>query len=851
MSDKRATRTREGIQNFLNTRKADSPFLLSRYSVDLETQLMCSSDGVPGENGHFSDPKTNEVWSNKRWPFKAGTDPNYSDPPLEFSPAKRVEAVGCTWWDYIAKKSVAVGIDIDTEEGHAITTNTNSKSDIVSLVDRLKVLDYVTIVRSTGGKGLHVYVFFDPDNLPDAMNHHEHTIVARKTLKLIGQDIDYDLSKQTDCVGSVFWIWSQRSPEGHKGFSLIKEGKYLDATRLAAITLPAPSIRGGDGADFESVDLDDDHKRIIEAIQCQPYYFNYRADLNLIHTHTCAIAAAIKAGLKVRGDYHTNSRGDEPNSPNCFMAPQRGGVFRIVRFGQSRHEKGWKWINEKNFCFFNDALSPQEILSRNAEKFSQGKYFLTPEGAAEVANLLGKPLAHPAPSDVWAVLTDDGIDMLSKTGASGWVKTGETHKVALDVDLSEFGSFEDRVMRQCDDVVRYVIQDGNIRGWFHKLSDGSWLEHANYSEIDCVTKGMFKEYERYARELMTTNPWTLTSVPFEQEYPGKRLWNRNAPQLKVVPTVSGGDHPHYDMILEHIGSDLDHAVSKSEWCRKGNIQSGADYLLCWVAALVHHVDQPLPYVFLGGPQDSGKSVFAEMLSYLFTHGVEAAARALTSDFNGELEGCFLAVIEEKDLADKRHNAYAKIKEWVTGRTLAIRRLYQQQFTTKNYLHFVQMANSTTHLPMEDGDTRIVAIDVPALKSPVPKEVMEEALEREAPRFARTILNTVVPKPIDRLRIPTLRTKTKDLMERRAMTTVMAMCKEKLFSCTGRKVEIPVWYEAYEKYCKARGASPDASYAAYHELMQRSDRYKLDKIGGKDYILNVSLDEKARPKGKAL
>lgn len=845
------TRTREAIDTFLRNRTDDSPFLVPRYSSDLETQVMTTTEGEPGD-----DPGTytadGEVWGNKRWPYQAGTDPNYSDPQITFSPAARVERVGTTWWDYVQRRSVAVGIDIDSVEGHAETTTTNEASDIDTIIKRLKSLDYVTIVRSTGGKGLHVYVFFDPAHLPEAKNHHEHTIVARKTLELISQEINYPLKDHVDCVGSVFWIWSKSSPAGHPGFSVVKEGAYLDASRLGAINLPTPSVRGGSNTDFEKVELDAEHRRVIEAISREPYYFNIRSDMNLIHTHTCAIRDAIEHGLTVRGTFVTNSRGDDPQTANCFMAPAAGGVFRVFRFGQAQHEPQWEFKNGKNYCFLNDELSIEELLSRKSDKFRAGVYHLTPSAASEVAEfLLGEPVTEVFPDDVKAVNVPGGVEFQSKKdGGAGWEKCGELYKRTV-LTTRQAGSHRDRLLRDADESVRFVTQDGKPRGWYHRLASGEWLQHRGYSDLSCVVSNMFGEFAQKAHELMMANPWEMVCLPFEEEYPGDRRWNRGAPQLAVTPADSGGDHPHFDMILEHIGTDLDEAVQTSEWCRKGSILSGADYLRSWLTCLIKHTDQPLPYLFLVGPQNSGKSIFHESARYLFTGGVTSANSALTSGFNAELAGCFLVYVEERDLNDKRLGAYERIKEWVTGRDLLIQEKYQTPYMTPNFLHFVQMANNTSHLPLEDGDTRIVAVDVPALTKPVPKAIMERHLREEAPRFLRTLLNTEIPPPVDRLRIPALRTETKTLMERRAMSPLMAYAKEKVFTCPGHKIEFPKFYEKFKAFGKSHGTEADAEFAVFQEIMLRSDRFTLGTRAGKTYLLNVTLDPKAKPKDRPL
>lgn len=838
------TRTREAITNFLANRKEDSPFLLSRYNTSLESQIMTSTDGDKDEDtGKYVDPDTGETWGNIRWPYQAGTDPTYNDPNITFSPAARVDRLGTTWWDFERKRSVAVGIDIDSIDGHAATTTTNNSQDIDNIVEKLSALDYVTIVRSTGGKGLHVYVFFDPANQPEAKNHHEHTIVARKTLQLISDEIGYNLKAHVDCVGSVFWIWAKKSPAGHDGFSLVKEGGFLDGNRLATIKLPQPSVRGKGMVDFETVDLDDEHLRILEAIQEQPFYFNIRHDMNLIHAHTCAIKDAIAAGLEIAGDFITNSNGDDPMSANCFLAPQKGGSFRVVRFGQTQHEPDWNFKNGKNFCILNEQVSYQEVVSNLSSGKRSGKYEITPEAAKEIAKQLGEPLAHSVPEDVWAVLVDGGVELHSKQGCDGWSKSGKTFKV--EIKAKEKGDLNSRLLAKADDQIRYVIQDGNPRGWYQRLTDGSWLQHKSYSEVSCIVSGIFGEFADKAHQLMLQNPWKLVRIPFEQEYCGNRRWNLDAPQLKVEPAESGGDHPHFDMIMDHVGKDLNKAVLEDEWCRKANIRTGADFLRTWLACLIHHTDQPLPYLFLVGPQNSGKSVFHECTRYLFTHGITSANSALTSGFNAELAGCFLVYVEERDLADKRYNAYEKIKEWVTGRDLAITEKYQTPYTTQNYLHFVQMANSSSHLPLEDGDTRVIALEVPALTKPVPKAIMEEHLVAEAPRFLRTLLNTTVPPPNSRLRIPAIQTETKSRMERQAMSPLMGFTVDRMYNIDGHKILLEDFYDRYKAYCHEKGQNPEPSFTVMNEISTRSDRFLLGQRDGKMFILNVTFDNKAK------
>ncbi len=841
-----ATRLRKGIQNFLDARIPDSPFLLDIYSTDLETQVMCSTDGEPGEKSGTYEAD-GEVWGNKRWPYQAGSNPNYNDPDLTFNTDTRVERVGTTWWDFKAKRSVAVGIDIDSVEGHAAGTTAHDSEGIDSLIDRISKLDYVTIVRSTGGKGIHVYVFFDPNNQPVADNHHHHTLHARKVLKLISNDLDYDLTDKVDCVGSVFWIWAKSSPADHPGFSVVKEGNYLDTARLDGIVLDRATIKQGNN-NFDAVELDAEHKRLLDAIGEQPYYFNVRADMNVVHAHTCAIRDAIAGGLEIRGSFETVSEGNDPNTANCYLVPLNGGVFRVFRFGNAQQEPAWEWNDKSNFCILNDAPSLQEVIFSNSTK-KGNRVIASRSDVAEIARLTGNSCPDDLPDEVELDLSNIGsgrFAVIGKEPFKGAEKSGDkTYR--WDVENQEnLGSFTDRILRQCDSRLRYVTQGGCTRGWFHKLDSGDWLEYKHYNELAVLVKEYFGKFADKAHSIMMQNPWELVCEPFQAKELDGRRWNMLAPNFAVEPTVSGGDHPHFDMILDHVGQELDEPVQKSEWCRKGNILTGADYLRTWLACLIHHTDQPLPYLFMAGPQNSGKSIFPECCRYLFTGGVASANSALTTNFNAELRGCFLVYVEESDLSDRRHGAYQKIKEWVTGRSLTILEKYQTPVEVPNYLHFVQMANNTTHLPLEDGDTRIVAIDVPALQNPIPKAIMERALAQEAPRFLRTLLDTRIPEPIDRLRIPALTTRTKELMERKAMSPLMAFRKEKVFDVDGQKIKLEKFLDEYASYCTGNGRDPDPLFAVQQEIILRSDRFTTAVRNGTQWLVNVSFDEKAKP-----
>jgi hypothetical protein len=163
--------------------------------------------------------------------------------------------------------------------------------------------------------------------------------------------------------------------------------------------------------------------------------------------------------------------------------------------------------------------------------------------------------------------------------------------------------------------------------------------------------------------------------------------------------------------MGHCGVELNDYIPELPWCKDWGIVTGCDYMTAWVACMMQNPHGKLPYLFMYGPQNSGKSSFYEAIALLMTPGsMERADKALTSDqgYNGELEGVVLAVIDEIDISKAGATAYNRIKDWTTGLTFCLHAKYGQPRTIPNTLHFVQLANTRRAVPVFPGDTRITA-----------------------------------------------------------------------------------------------------------------------------------------------
>ena len=93
----------------------------------------------------------------------------------------------------------------------------------------------------------------------------------------------------------------------------------------------------------------------------------------------------------------------------------------------------------------------------------------------------------------------------------------------------EVGSF--------DSVIRHLVTDrGKDAGWA-VCSDQQWREEAKDNAVAVLVHlGVKKQDVTSVIGSCVLRPWTLVRQPFEAEYPGDRLWNRNAPRLKYPPS---------------------------------------------------------------------------------------------------------------------------------------------------------------------------------------------------------------------------------------------------------------------------------------------------------------------------
>jgi len=872
----------EAIKNFLNDHPISS--LSGLYSANMEVQVNVAQDGGERVEESFKGRQWHgwtdgaQTWKSFRIPYKAKSEPEYTDTQMSFNLADHVEGIGLTGWDWKNLVSRWVAFDFDSITNHKEALTDEQLKEIVQKVENIP---WVSAFKSTSGKGIHLYIFL---KAVPCKNHTEHAALARSILGLMSATAGYDFSSKVDICGGNMWIWHRKAQRSDgEGLKLIKQGGKLDEVppnwrdHVKVITGAKRRALPQDIGDESKIEatasqythtpLDSDHKRLIEWLKSNNAMWWWSQDQHMLVTHTYHLKEAF-IDLGFKGVYDTISTGKEKGVDyNCFCFPQRQGAWAVRRFtaGVQEHETweqdGSGWTR----CYYNQepSLHVASRMFAGKELPKGGFQFDDAEAAQKTAHALGSPWDNlPAWASARSTVIrehKDGrrivveVERQSKDNANemqGWVCVKDkTWQRIFNANInpiteSDLGNF--------DDLIRHMITEQQEDYGWALCAEGRWrveplmhikaaLESMGFDPKECkeiVGKSVFK-------------CWEVVNIPFVDEYPGNRKWNRSSAQLRFKP--SQAENPKFEtwlQVLNHCGASMDSAIKNMPWCANNGLVTGGDYLKCWIAALFQQPIEPLPYLFFYGPQNSGKSIFHEALQLLISNGVVRADNALISPsgFNGELAGAVLCVIEETDLQNNKV-AYNRIKDWVTSRTLSIHEKGQTPYHIPNTTHWVQAANDHYACPIFAGDTRITAIFVPELDpiDLIPKRDLLYRLEQEAGDFLTEILSLEIPPSGDRLAIPVVTTNEKLSMERVNRSPLLSWLEECCFECPGNLITFAEVYNRFRDWLDVADRPKYTKIAFGREL---PPKFPKGRVRGQaaEFIANLSFDKDTRPIG---
>jgi len=836
---------REAISNFLTSQKSTRvgvEDLLGRWTPSMETQVnVAADDGEPvsGRRSTYSDGSTE--WWNIRVPKDAKSEPHFKDYELQWRLSEHAEGIGCTGWDWENRRSRWVGFDFDSITGHAKGVGIVDEK-LLAIQERATGLPYIEVRNSTGGKGLHLYVLFDEEGIPTA-NHTEHAALARSILSKMTTDTGFDFAQHVDCCGGNMWIWHRKQDKKPTGLTLVSAAEkilsesdlppnwrdHIDVVTNKRTRVRVGGLESANKSQFDlltsgrnNVPLDDQHQSLIQALPktgCSGFWVN---DYHLLQTHTTALEQIFKdpgefGCNRILGVFKTNSEGTDPGEPNCFLFPEEGGAWKVFRFSPgTREEEYWDQDGQGwTTCHYNKrpTLRAAALAYGGIEDPEKSDYVFTDKESASAAmTALGEPDGLPDIPEGREVRLD-----LAKSSSrlsikleyqkddpkiAGWIaKKGhlmKTSHVELQEDFPTLHDF-DQSIRSLTSV------DGGYAGWVVKDRSGVWIPRPKDDVKSVLASQRFpkNQVDGILGDAICDS-WKLVNVPFQPEYFGDRQWNKGAIQLGYdVAELDYDDtphHPHWDLVLSHIGQDLDASLKTLDWAKEAHIFNGGDYLRTWIACLLRDVFSHLPYLFFWGPENSGKSIFFESIGWLMENEGDGVIDgwypiSSKSDFNATMSNAILCFIDEKDLRTIP-GSIQRIKQWINSDFVTIRRMRTDAYQVRNTTHWVQLANDKSFLPAFHGDSRITMGYVPLPQTDIPKPELKKYMIKEIPHFLYTIMHMQLPAKTTRLALPVVETEGKSIAEEENMTGLQSFCHQYLEEYSGSRV---LFLEFYDRF----------------------------------------------------
>jgi len=850
----------EAIKQFLS----QQPYEMGKlYSPDMEVQVNVARDEGEIIQGEYEGLRWQgftdglQTWKHFRIPWDANRNPNYIDREIKFDISKHAEAIGMTGWDWRCKRSRWVGFDFDSIVGHKVGLTGDELQEIKTKLAELPIINLFT---STSGTGLHIYVFIASKET--IATHTEHAAVARAILSKISALTGLNLESKVDTLGGNMWVW-HRNAKPNESYKCIKTAdpisiipanwrNYIKIVSRKVIVQKGKPTQSVDSivASNRVVELNHEHIKLLRWFEDSPalWWFDDKKQMLVCHTYDLKLAFQ---ELNLKGVYDTISTGkDRGNDQNCFCFPLYNGGWAVRRHSKGTTESS-NWFNDSSgwtTCFYNTLPSFRTACrtSKGVEGEQDFSFSNLNDGLLAL-DKVGIRVDIPEHFKIRPCIIRELRDGRLKISfdatehdeyITGW--SLKKKKWERFYSLNREGMPPDTDIP--DELIRHVILNHIDWGWY-LYTTNKWIQE-NRSNVKSalLAQGYKPASVEHILGVAVLNNWSLVNKPFQAEYPGNREWNKNSAQLRFEP--ERGKHPTWDNVFKHCGESLNETLRDLTWAKDNGIINGLLYLQAWCAACIQYPNEATPYLFFFGGQNTGKSIFHEALSLLFTKGYIRADNALTNTngFNGELAAGIFCIVEETNLS-KRGHAPDRIKDWVTGRTLSIHIKGKTPYDIINSTHWIQCANNPDYCPILPGDTRITIIQVDALETEIPKYELLQKLEYEAPAFLYTLINFELPQRVGRLTIPVIETELKQehmIYNKSPLDTFIA---ETIHTAEGHKIEFKIFYDKFMLWLPAEERNNWSKIRVSKEIPIVKGHYGS---GATLYLANVSWEKDNHP-----
>ena len=141
-----------------------------------------NGEPVDGRRGTYTDGEYE--WFNVRIPKNAANEPEFHDWEIRWPLDLHAEGIGMTGWKWTTRRSLWCAFDFDSITGHAKGIGI-SDEELERVKQAAMSLPYVEVRKSTGGAGIHLYIYF-AEGIPTD-NHTEHAALGRCGLGMMSR----------------------------------------------------------------------------------------------------------------------------------------------------------------------------------------------------------------------------------------------------------------------------------------------------------------------------------------------------------------------------------------------------------------------------------------------------------------------------------------------------------------------------------------------------------------------------------------------------------------------------------------------------------------------------------------
>jgi hypothetical protein len=133
------------------------------------------------------------------------------------------------------------------------------------------------------------------------------------------------------------------------------------------------------------------------------------------------------------------------------------------------------------------------------------------------------------------------------------------------------------------------------------------------------------------------------------------------------------------------------------------------------------------------------------------------------------------------------------------------------------------------------------IDVPKLMDVIPKKVLFQKLEKEAPDFLTEILNIELPPTEGRLNLPVIETEIKRQVERANRTLLEIFLEERTYHIEGELIKFSEFYDAFYEWLEDKDRYYWTKIRVGKELPPKFPKGRVSSESGQFFIGNLSFE----------